>query len=111
MASKVKENKGKVFTEMEDLAIMAWAEEVGLGVNVNGNIDLVRDQLATGTDEALNNLASMVKASCPEPLRPFGEGGPGTGRGSRGPGRSSGRVSGMGRRTRVPAAGISSPHS
>ena len=58
MASKVKGHKGKVITEMEDLAIMAWAEEVGLGVNVNGNIDLVRDQLATGTDEALNVLAS-----------------------------------------------------
>ena len=88
IGEKEEGNKSKNFTQWEEALLMTWAKGMGFGVNNNkGSLDIVIDWLASGTDEALNILASgQFNASNkfedekmmarPDLLRPFGEGGP-----------------------------------
>ena len=52
---KGKGNKAKNWTRTEDLILMAWAEEEGLGATLNGSLDLVSQRPFT---EAISMLAS-----------------------------------------------------
>ena len=52
-------NRSRNWTQNEVTLLIAWAKGMGFGVNNNkGSVDLVIDRLASGTDEALNTLAS-----------------------------------------------------